>query len=163
VPRWRLFYHVVWATHRREPVLDDRAAEVVERAIKAACREQAVILHAVGVMPDHVHVAASIPPAVSIASVVGRWKGSASHLLNHAERDGDRPPFAWQAEYGVLSFGEKALPDVIAYLQNQPTRHAAQRLWDALGQTTDRAQPASAGFVASARRLRPAHWAQDGC
>ena len=137
MPFWQLFYHVVWATKKREPTLDDQMADVVTKAIMAACTEQGVMVHAVGVMPDHIHIAASIPPAASIAAIVGRWKGSSSHLLNHAEVNGGRPPFAWQAEYGVLSFGQRALPQVISYVKNQQARHAEQRLWHLLERDTD--------------------------
>ena len=147
MPYWRLFYHVVWATRRREPLLDERAADRVERSIRAACKDQGVLVHAVGIMPDHVHVVASIPPAVSIGSVVGRWKGGSSHLPNHAERNGNDQAFAWQAEYGVLSFGEKSLANVIASVQDQPARHAARRLWPDLEPDSKSPQPASAGFV----------------
>jgi len=81
-------------------------------------------VYAIGFMPDHVHVAVSIPPSLAIADVVGRLKGASSHAVNQEH------PFAWQAEYGVLSSGEKSLPDVVAYAENQKARHAESRLWN---------------------------------
>ena len=137
MPFWQLYYHAVWATRGRETLIDERMADVVVRAVTSTCREQGVIVHAIGTMPDHIHVVASIPPGVAVSTVVGRWKGASSHLLNHAERSEDQPPFAWQAEYGILSFGHQALKSVVAYANDQPARHAARRLWDLLEQTDD--------------------------
>jgi putative transposase len=61
MPFWRLFYHVVWETKGREPLIDVHASGVIIRTISAACEKDGIALHAIGTMPDHVHVAASIP------------------------------------------------------------------------------------------------------
>ncbi len=135
MPYWRLFYHLVWATKGRAPFLDAGAGEVLVGAIRAAAGESKAIVPAVGPMPDHVHVALSIPPSVAVSTVVGRMKGSSSHLLRHAERGPQVVGFAWQAEYGVQSFGERALPQVVAYVHGQEERHAARRTWHALERT----------------------------
>ena len=149
MPCWRLFYHLIWATRGRVPVLEGEAARMAERSIRATAHEQSVLVHTVRIMPDHVHVAVSIPPSLAVAAFVGRLKGTASHLLNHANGRTDPGAFAWQAEYGAFSFGEKALPDVVAYVENQPARHATNRLWPALERWAEpsKPQPASAGFV----------------
>ncbi len=144
MPRWRLFYHVVWATRGRRPAIDGEGPRTVERSIRATCHAYRAIVHAVGVMPDHVHLAVSIPPSVAVSTLVGRIKGPSSHLLNHQSGPDAPEPFAWQAEYGVLSFGERNLPDVVAYIENQETRHAANHLSDALEPPADppsQAQP----------------------
>ena len=153
MPYWRLFYHLIWATHGREPLIDEEAARLVALSIKTSCNEQQAILHATGIMPDHVHVADSIPPSIAVATFVGRLKGAASHAVNAAAHRPAGAPFSWQAEYGALSFGERNLPDVTAYVDNQPARHADHRLWDRLEQIADRVQPASAGLSGSARGL----------
>ena len=129
---WRLHYHVVWGTKGRLPsVRLEDVAEVIA-VIKAAFPDKGVIVHAVGVMPDHVHVAASVPPALALAEVIGRWKGATSHLLNQRRSSVEADRFAWQADYGVLSFDDKALTDVIAYVQNQTERHQDRTLWNGL-------------------------------
>jgi putative transposase len=132
MPYWRLFYHIVWATKARQPVLEDADARIVSQSIRTTLRSFKADLHAVGVMPDHVHLATSIPPNVALAEVIGRLKGASAHALNHQP---GRPPdrsFSWQTEYGILSFGEKALPTVIQYIQNQKQHHASQQLWPTL-------------------------------
>ncbi len=140
---WRLHYHVVWATRDRAASLTVAEADLVVRVVKESWADRGVIVHAVGPMPDHVHVAASIPPTLSVAEVVRRWKGSSSHLVNSARSNVDQPTeqFAWQAEYGVISFSQRALTEVVAYVENQSQRHRDQATWAGL-ERTDREQTA---------------------
>jgi len=50
-------------------------------------------------------------------------KGSSSHAVNHlSNRAGTR--FQWQDGYAVLSFGERSLPTVLAYVRRQREHHA---------------------------------------
>jgi REP-associated tyrosine transposase len=137
MPYWRLFYHLIWATKDRAPLLDQAACAVVERSIRDTCEEPKVRLIAIGFMPDHVHLVMSIPPRIAIADFVGRLKGASSYAANGPTHGRCESRFAWQAEYGILSFGEKALPIVVDYVRNQPARHAANYTWPTLERTTD--------------------------
>lgn len=132
---WRLFYHLVWTTRDRLPTIDDGREEIIRRSIRATCKEHGALIHGIGVMPDHVHLAASIPPRIAIADFVRQLKGSSSHLVNHVEHGRHPGAFAWQHEYAILSFGERSLPDVIAYVENQRSHHADQTLLPAFEET----------------------------
>ena len=134
MPYWRLFYHLIWANKDRAPLLDEAAVAAVKQSIRVSCEEPKVRLIPIGFMPDHVHLVPSIPPRLSIADFVGRLKGASSYAANGAPLEAR---FSWQAEYGILSFGEKALPRVIDYVRNQPARHAAIAIWPTLERTTD--------------------------
>jgi REP element-mobilizing transposase RayT len=73
---WRLFYHLVWATRNRVPLLvEAKTVQVLERSLETVCREHRLIIHAIGSMPDHVHLALSIPPSVPISVAVQQLKG----------------------------------------------------------------------------------------
>jgi putative transposase len=132
VPRWRLFYHLVWSTKFREPLIEDKHLDTLQRELRASGKRQRALIHAVGIMPDHVHIVASIPPSISVATFVGGLKGASSRLLNKEFFTPNGTTFAWQGDYSVLSFGEKALRDVIAYAENQRARHASRNLWPPL-------------------------------
>ena len=67
MPKWRLFYHVVWATKGWAPLIDEVTERAVRMSVKSTCRAEKAILHAIGMMPDHVYLAASIPPSISLA------------------------------------------------------------------------------------------------
>jgi putative transposase len=95
-----------------------------------------LIPHAIGVMPDHVHFAVSIPPKVSVADVIRRLKGGSSHAVNVA-RGMSYPRLWWQSDYGAATFGERSLDQVVAYLRNQRQHHSDVSLWKELELTDD--------------------------
>ena len=140
MPYTELYVHLVWATRERAPLLDDARAPLVERAVRGLCREHGAVPHAVGIMPDHLHVAASFPARLAIAELVRLVKGGSSHLLNQElVRPGE--PFAWQAEYGALTFGKRSLPEVVAYVRDQRRHHAAGTCLPALERLDRRDAP----------------------
>ncbi len=82
---WQLFYHVVWATRGRRPMLGATEEEIIRRSLDATFNELDVIPHAVGMMPDHIHISVSVPPKIALADLIRRVKGASSHALNHSE------------------------------------------------------------------------------
>ena len=82
MPYWRLFYRLVWATKERRPLIDAVVATAVVRSLRATCDEPGVRVFAIGMMPDHVHVAVSIPPRLALADFVRRLKGASSYAAN---------------------------------------------------------------------------------
>jgi len=126
MPYWRLFYHVIWATKHRirliEPAWEsDLYGYIWGKATALACSP-----HAIGGVSDHLHVAISIPPKLAVATIIGQLKGASSHFIN--ERFFSERTFAWQAEYGVLSISERALPKIVGYIRNQKAHHAENTL-----------------------------------
>ncbi|TAK32791.1 MAG: IS200/IS605 family transposase [Chloroflexota bacterium] len=119
---WRLFYHIVWATRNREPLIGAEVAADLYQVIAGKATQLGAIVHAVGGIEDHVHVATSVPPKLALSEFIGQLKGSSAHLANH--KLALPVTFAWQAEYGVLSFDGKQLARIIAYVQEQKQHHA---------------------------------------
>jgi putative transposase len=125
---WRLFYHFVWSTKLRRPLIVEAIEAPLHNVIAAKAKEVSGMVHAVGGVEDHVHLVVSVPPALSLADFISRVKGNSSHFVNHALNT----PFAWQAEYGVLSFGGKQLDFVVKYVKNQRQHHRDNTLLPAL-------------------------------
>ena len=75
------------------------------------------------------HLAVSIPPTCAIADVVRYFKGSSTHLINKSRESRIVDTFGWQREYGALSFGERSLNEIVAYIENQKKHHADDKLW----------------------------------
>ena len=136
MPFWRLYYHAVWATKHRDPIIVDAMIEPIEQAIKHTSAELDVRVFAIGVMPDHLHVFAQIPPALSVATVIGRWKGASSHAANEVLPH-SLTKLAWQAGHGVLSVSQNGFEQAVAYVANQRERHAARDLYGPLERTDD--------------------------
>ena len=123
--------HITWHTKDNAPVLVDMVEDRLHRYLKHhALQTAGVIVHEIGGTPDHIHLAVSIPPTVEISDWIGKLKGASAHYINHEICT--RKVLAWQTGYGVVSFGTKDLPWVIAYLQNQKPHHAADTVHERL-------------------------------
>jgi putative transposase len=121
MPYWRLFYHIVWSTKNRLPLIEDRFVGQLHQAMAAKAIELAAIVHAVGGIEDHIHLAVSIPPSLALSQFIGQVKGNSSHFVNYVIKSVHE--FKWQEEYGILSFGEKDLPFIVKYIHNQKEHH----------------------------------------
>lgn len=128
MPYWKLYYHFIWGTKNRLPLIEPSIEPVLYRAIAAKIKEMDGFVHAIGGTIEHVHVAVSIPPKLALSKFIGDVKGNSSHFINHVVKPGFE--FYWQDEYGVLSFGEKNLPAIVRYIHNQKQHHAEGKLID---------------------------------
>lgn len=122
MPYWRLFYHAVWATKHRLPLIESTWEEDLYGYMWGKATALECIPHAINGMPNHVHVVISIPPKLSVATVIGQLKGSSSHRVN--EVFVSHRSFAWQSEYSVFSVAEQALPALVQYVKSQKQHHA---------------------------------------
>jgi REP element-mobilizing transposase RayT len=127
---WKLYYHFIWGTKHRLPLIDPQIEAQLYRALAAKAQQMEGFVHAIGGMEDHVHLAVSIPPKIAPARFIGDVKGNSSHFINHVIKPDLE--FRWQDEYGVFSFGEKDLAAVVRYVQNQKQHHTDSTLLDAL-------------------------------
>ena len=126
MPYWKLYYHIVWGTKNRLPLIEpawesELYGYMWGKAVALGC-----IPHAINGMTEHTHVVISIPPKLPVTALIGQLKGASSHRLN--EVFVSHHSFAWQNEYGVFSFSEKSLQSVVNYVKNQKIHHAEKRL-----------------------------------
>ena len=138
---WRLYYHLVWATYERAPIIDPDRESVIRDVVAAKARELRVLIHATGGIDDHVHAVVSIPPTMAVAECVKRFKGASSREVDRIVPRAT--PFKWQDGYGAMSLGERSLPTVVEYVRNQREHHASRRLLPIFEQTGND-QPAPA-------------------
>ena len=134
LPFWRLYYHFVWTTKDREPIIDPQWEPLLYDAIISKCEEFGAEVYALGGIEDHVHLAVSVPPKVALSTFIGDVKGFSSSFIN----DNLSLPydFYWQDKYGVTSFGHKMLDNVIEYVNNQKEHHKEKNFiphWEQTG------------------------------
>jgi putative transposase len=120
MPYWRLFYHIVWSTKHRLPLIEPAWEEDLYGYLWGKATALGCIPHAINGISDHVHAALSIPPKLSLATTIGQLKGASSHHINQRYTGG---AFMWQAEYGILSLSERSLARVVDYVKNQKQHH----------------------------------------
>lgn len=126
---WRAYYHLVWSTKHRAAMITPERMAMLQQAFRVVARDNGAYTHAVGGMPDHVHVAVSIPPSIAVSDYVQRLKGSSSRYLSKQITEPGADAFAWQEHYGMLTFGERSLERVVCYIEQQAEHHANDDIW----------------------------------
>ena len=135
MPYCQLFYHLVWSTKNRHPLLTPEVEPVIHNYLRAKAIGLGATVFALNGVEDHVHLVVSIPPRIAVAKFIGQIKAVASTKFNKSRPDG--PSFFWQSEYGAFSFDAKRLPNFIAYIERQKEHHVQDTTIPILEPTDD--------------------------
>ncbi len=117
-----LQYHIVFATKDRVPSIQPNIQTRLYEYIGGIVRGENGIPIAIGGMPDHIHLLASLHPTTSLADMLRRIKANSSKWVH--ENMPEMHAFAWQAGYAAFTVSRSILGDVEAYIRNQQTHHA---------------------------------------
>ncbi len=148
---WELYYHLIWRTKDSAPMLTAEVEPLTHEYLKhRALETPEAIVHAIGGIEDHIHMAVSLPPTVEIARWIGDLKGASAHHINHGPCG--LGALVWQTGYGVVSFGKRDLPWVVDYIRSQREHHAAGGTRDRLERITQVETPAPEGSPAEEAR-----------
>src|SRR5690242_8798465 len=108
MPFWKCYFHTIWATYRREPIITSPIEAIIWDTIRRKSAAMECEILAMDGVANHIHVAVCIPPKISAGEWVRSMKGLSSHEVN-AMFPNLPSRFRWQSSYGVLTFGAKNL------------------------------------------------------
>ena len=135
MPYTQLFYHIVWATKNREPLVTPDVEEMIYDLLRSKAIGLGGTVFALNGMPEHMHLVTTIPAKIAVSTFVGQVKGVASTRFN---KSGTRAePLFWQEGYGAFTFDAKRLPSYIAYVERQKEHHAQGSVIPILERTDD--------------------------
>ena len=120
------FQHFVWATRKREHFITSEMEGPLFRYIRERCNEMHIQIHALNGMPDHVHLAVSLPATLAPADFMNLIKGASANFINHLPETKDC--LYWQEGYGWLTFALDDLSGIVRYVDRQKERHDAGNL-----------------------------------
>lgn len=67
---WRNFYHLIWCTKDRVPLIHADIEQQLYRYLIKKAAEQDIFIYEINGIDDHLHIIASIPPKHCVADVV---------------------------------------------------------------------------------------------
>ena len=113
-------YHIIWCTKYRRSVLSPEIQERLKALIISKQKDFGYVAREVESMPDHVHLLASIPPHISVTSVIGKIKGFTANTLRSEFPILKRKlPCLWTRRKFVASAGHVTLDVLKQYVENQ--------------------------------------------
>ncbi len=115
-----LKYHIVWCPKYRRPVLTDNVAKRLRKLLMEKAAELNMTIHALEIMPDHVHLFVESDPTRCVAEIVNRLKGYTSRVLRREFHHlTTRLPTLWSRSYYAGTVGHVSDKTVKKYITSQ--------------------------------------------
>ncbi len=126
-------YHIVWVPKYRYRILTGAIRDAVEKDIYTLCQWKEVEVMELSVQPEHVHLVCSIPPKLSVSSLMGFLKGKlAIKLFKSYPKLRQKPYWGnhfWARGYFVNTVGieEDLIRRYVKYQEEQEKREEQSR------------------------------------
>ena len=120
-------YHMVWRPVYRRDVRKEPVKTTLENLLHSIAHQHGMAVLAVDVQPDHVHLFVSMPPTISIADAVKRFKGLSARqlrLMFPDLRKRTRSDRLWAPSYSVGTAGQVSAEPIQQYIESQEQHHA---------------------------------------
>jgi putative transposase len=117
-----LKYHLVWCPKYRKRILTNALEKRLRELLYRKAKEIKATIHALEIMPDHVHMFVESDPTTAPARLAAQFKGYTSHQLRE-----EFPwlksylPCLWSRSYYIGSIGAVSETTVKRYIENQKT------------------------------------------
>jgi len=129
-------YHIVFSTKGRRPFLTPELLSRIGEFIGGIIRDHRGGMLVAGGMPDHIHLATTTSPTVSMSDFLRAIKANSSRWVH--ETFGDLATFAWQDGYAAFTVSPSVMPKVIEYIRHQPEHHRKMTFEEELKALLDR-------------------------
>jgi putative transposase len=122
-----LYYHIVWTTRERQPLIDADGARFLCRYLRVVAKQERTLVLQIGIVSTHVHLLVRAHPTTSVPKLLQRLKGGSSVIGARQDRPGGRT-IRWAAGYSISSVSRRAVPAIREYLRQQPVRHPGEAI-----------------------------------
>ena len=117
-----LKYHLVWITKYRKPVLTGEIAKRCRELIREICLSKDVEILKGHISKEHVHIFVSVPPHISVSSLMQSIKGKSSRKMIMEYKALSRTFWGrhiWARGYFVASSGNVTDEVIMQYIELQ--------------------------------------------
>ena len=112
--------HIVWCPKYRRPVLTGDIKTKLSVLLYEKTNELEMTIHALEIMPDHVHLFLEFDPRWGVAEIVNRLKGYSSRILRQEFSSlRSRLPTLWSRSYYAGTVGHVSEATVKKYIADQ--------------------------------------------
>ena len=123
-----LFYHFVFSTKHRRPLIHRDFEQRVWAFIGGVARAHGLTAVQVGGVEDHVHGLMLAKPIYAPCDIAKWIKADSSKWIH--EEFPELRGFAWQDGYGSFSVSRSKVPDVVDYIKRQREHHEKEPFED---------------------------------
>jgi REP element-mobilizing transposase RayT len=128
MPYISAWFHYVWSTKNREPLLTSEVRPKVFEHIIENARKKDIYIDCINGHLEHAHCLISLSSDQTIAKIAQLIKGESSFWIN--KKKIIHRHFEWQDEYFAVSVSKSQLDKVRAYIHNQEKHHEKKTFQD---------------------------------
>lgn len=115
-----LKYHIVWCPKYRRKVLTGDVVNRLQELLHEKTNELNMQIHALEIMPDHVHLFVESDPTWAISGITNALKGYTSRILRQEFGSlRSRLPTLWSRSYYVGTVGHVSEETIKRYIESQ--------------------------------------------
>ena len=115
------YYHCVFSTKERRPLIPPPLRERLWPFMGGIARQHGMKAIEIGGVQDHVHLLLSLPSTLSISKALQLIKGGSSKWVH--DTFPEHRLFNWQIKYGAFGVSVSLLDKTIAYIKSQERHH----------------------------------------
>lgn len=116
-----LYYHIIFSTKNRQNFMNESQLEEMYKYMTGVIKSIETKLFLINGPSDHVHIALSTKPDISISDCVRAIKANTSRWIH--QRFEESRDFAWQEGYSAFSVSKSNIQSIVTYIQNQREHH----------------------------------------
>ena len=117
----QVYLQFVFAVKNRQSLIPKEHKEELHKYITGLVRNRNAKLLTIHCMPDHTHLFVGFSPNVLISGFIKEIKVESNEFING--KKWLKGKFSWQEGYGVFSYSQSHIDQVIKYILNQEKRH----------------------------------------
>ena len=124
----QIYYHIVFSTKNREPVLRADGREELFRYVWGIIRNKNSHLYRINAVEDHLHILSSLHPSVALADFIKDIKVASNGWIKERQLF---PHFnGCQDGYGAFTASHADKDRLIEYIKNQQEHHRKETFLD---------------------------------
>ena len=119
--KYNCTYHIVFVPKYRRKAMYGQFRQEVGEILSTVCKITGIQLIKGGVCPDHVHMYISIPPKMSLSSVMSKLKGKSALMIfdRHPEYRDKYGRHFWARGYYAETVGQVNEDTIMKYIEEQ--------------------------------------------
>ena len=126
------FWHIEFGTKYRYKMLGKfKQHNIAEASIKNVCKSHHIKIHALEIMPDHVHMLVTLPHNMTESEALQVIKGGSAYryFKNHPKSRMRLPQgHLWSAGGCATTVGYNEYDTVFSYIEKQREHHGAEAI-----------------------------------
>lgn len=118
----QLYIHIIFAVKGRDNLIGNNNKDELYKYITGIIQNKGQKLICINGMPNHIHIFIGMKPDIAISDLVRDVKHFSTNFIN--DKRWVCGKFYWQEGFGVFSYSNSQIDQVVKYIQNQEKHHS---------------------------------------